>query len=193
MAEAEKIDIVTGVGVTAGILGIGLGTYLLLKKPPKEVEEGEWAEAGTILANRMVELVISEIELGWRPANTELASKSLQIIIREPMVGDWRPANTELASQKITIEITEVPITPPPGEFWLEVLPDIEDYEIFGGWATKEPDKAKYTFGEIVKLTAYPVYGWRFTYWDVDGQFLDSNNPINFMVTADQVVTAHFE
>ncbi len=66
------------------------------------------------------------------------------------------------------------------------------------GWVTKEPDKATYSYGEIVKLTATPAPGYTFYYWDCDGEMLRLKNmrlagsSINFMVLASHTVTAHF-
>jgi len=60
------------------------------------------------------------------------------------------------------------------------------------GWFTKDPSKPLYDYGEVVKLTAHALYDYIFQYWDCDGEFLDTRNPINFMVTADHTLTAHF-
>jgi len=62
----------------------------------------------------------------------------------------------------------------------------------YRGKVVRFPDKATYSLGEVVKLTATPSPGNRFTYWDVDGEWLDTRNPINFAVFADHTVTAHF-
>ncbi len=80
------------------------------------------------------------------------------------------------------------PPPPPPGEFTLSV----RVRPLAGGWVTKEPDKARYSYGEIVKLTARNAPGYRFDYWDVDGEWLDTANSINFMVMASHTLTAHF-
>ncbi len=60
------------------------------------------------------------------------------------------------------------------------------------GSVKKEPDKASYSSGEIVKLTATPASGYKFSYWDCDGESMGTTNPINFMVLASHKVTAHF-
>ncbi|MBU1067179.1 hypothetical protein KKE60_05300 [Patescibacteria group bacterium] len=60
------------------------------------------------------------------------------------------------------------------------------------GWVTKTPDKTRYNYGEIVTLLANKAPGYRFNYWDVDGEWLSTDNPINFAVFADHTVTAHF-
>ncbi|GAJ24140.1 unnamed protein product, partial [marine sediment metagenome] len=77
----------------------------------------------------------------------------------------------------------------PPAEFRLTTKAE----PIGAGRVFKEPNKTRYAYGEIVKLTADPYSGHRFTYWDVDGEYLDYINPINFIVLADHTVTAHFE
>lgn len=81
----------------------------------------------------------------------------------------------------------EVPPAP-PGEYILTVRVEPSG----AGRVTKEPDKTRYSYGEIVKLTAYPYSGYVFWYWDCDGEVLDTTNPINFMVMADHTLTAYF-
>jgi len=75
----------------------------------------------------------------------------------------------------------------PPGEFTLDVASD----PIWGGTVSKEPDKDYYALGEIVVLTAHPIPGRTFDYWDCDGEWVPGN-PINFMVMASHTLTAHF-
>ncbi|MBA7702363.1 hypothetical protein ES703_111127 [subsurface metagenome] len=60
------------------------------------------------------------------------------------------------------------------------------------GWVTKEPDKTKYSYGEIVKLTAREAPGYSFQSWWVGDEFLSSGNPINFMVVSDRTITAYY-
>jgi len=62
----------------------------------------------------------------------------------------------------------------------------------YRGKVVRFPDKTTYSLGEVVRLTATPSPGNRFTYWDVDGELLSYDNPINFAVFADHTVTAHF-
>jgi len=78
---------------------------------------------------------------------------------------------------------------PPVGEYRLIT----QASPIAAGRVLRDPDKTRYALGEVVKLTAEPYSGHRFTLWDVDGQFLDYSNPINFMVMAEHTVTAHFK
>lgn len=69
---------------------------------------------------------------------------------------------------------------------------DVASDPIWGGTVSKSPDKDRYAYGEIVKLTAHPVPGRTFDYWTVNGEWLGYSNPINFMVTGNYTVTAHF-
>jgi len=94
---------------------------------------------------------------------------------------------------------TVPPVVPPPPE----VPPvgytlSIHVRPMAAGRVIKEPDKLTYTYGEIVKLTASPVPQpfvapkYKFSHWEVNGEFLDYINPINYMVTKDYTVTARF-
>jgi len=83
--------------------------------------------------------------------------------------------------------ITIREVEPPPGYTLI-----VWSLPLGAGWVTKEPDKATYSYGEMVKLTAHNAPGYRFSYWDVDGEWLSSYSPINYMVLADHTVTAHF-
>jgi len=77
------------------------------------------------------------------------------------------------------------------GYYQLKVKAD----PVIGGWVVLEPDKGEYAFGEIVRLTAKesPSLGYKFRYWDCDGAWLDTTNPLNFLVAADHTLTAHFK
>ncbi len=59
------------------------------------------------------------------------------------------------------------------------------------GIVTKNPDKATYSHGEVIQLTAYPEQGWNFTGWS--GEILSSENPVNITINEDKSVTAIFE
>jgi len=88
------------------------------------------------------------------------------------------------------IRIAEVAAPPPPpAEFTLDVRSD----PLWGGTVSKSPNKPRYSMGEIVQVTAHPVPGRSFDYWTLEtGEFLDTANPINFMVMASHTLTAHF-
>jgi len=58
------------------------------------------------------------------------------------------------------------------------------------GTVTKNPDKATYTHGEIVQLTASPSSGWDFDSWS--GDPTGSANPINIIMTENKSITANF-
>ena len=60
------------------------------------------------------------------------------------------------------------------------------------GWVKKEPDKASYTYGETVKLTARTAPGYRFSSWTVDGEWAGYSTTLTLMVTKDLEVVAHF-
>ncbi|MBA7667987.1 hypothetical protein ES703_76089 [subsurface metagenome] len=84
------------------------------------------------------------------------------------------------------ISIAEVA---PPEEYTLDVRSD----PIWGGTVTKNPNKPRYSLGEIVQVTAEGRLGRDFDYWTLEtGEYLDTANPINFMVMASHTLTAHF-
>ncbi|MBA7680830.1 hypothetical protein ES703_89151 [subsurface metagenome] len=84
--------------------------------------------------------------------------------------------------------ITIEEVLPPPGEYTLTVWVS----PMAAGWVIKEPDKTKYSYGEIVKLTAREAPGYSFESWWVGDEFLSSSNVINFMVVGDHTITAYY-
>ncbi|WP_367363485.1 PEGA domain-containing protein [Mesotoga sp.] len=58
------------------------------------------------------------------------------------------------------------------------------------GTVTKNPDKAAYTHGEVVQLTANPADNWNFTGWS--GDLAGSTNPESITMNSDKTVTANF-
>jgi len=204
----EKKDWLPPVAITLGAVGAGVGLYLFMKKAPKEVKEGEWAEAGVILARKTFQVTVTTEEAGWKPAGQELARKPFQVTITEVAPGAWLPAHTELDRKSFTVTITEVvpggwlpayaeldrkPFTVTITEVVLEYYTvEVASDPIWGGWVVQEPDKDKYVYGEIVKLTAKEIWPYKFWYWDFNGEWLTTANPINFLVTRDGTVTAHF-
>ncbi|RLL87082.1 InlB B-repeat-containing protein [Mesotoga sp. BH458_6_3_2_1] len=58
------------------------------------------------------------------------------------------------------------------------------------GTVTKNPDKATYTHGEVVQLTANPDSGWNFDSWS--GDLTGSTNPVNIIMNENKTVTANF-
>ncbi len=58
------------------------------------------------------------------------------------------------------------------------------------GTVTKNPDKATYTYGETVQLTATPSAGWTFSGWS--GDLSGSANPATITVNGNKSVTATF-
>ena len=58
------------------------------------------------------------------------------------------------------------------------------------GTVTKNPDKATYTHGEVVQLTANPADNWNFTGWS--GDLAGSANPESITMNSDKTVTANF-
>lgn len=59
-----------------------------------------------------------------------------------------------------------------------------------GGSVTKSPDKATYTQGEQVTLTANSASGYRFSSWS--GSISSSQNPIPITMDSDKNITANF-
>ena len=167
-----------------GAVGYGLYSWWLKPEPEVPVEEGEWASANVELARKGFSVIIREPITGdWRPANAELARIPFSVTIKEPIVGDWRPANTELARQPFMVSIKA------PVETYIL---NIKVNPLETGYVIRDPTKDRYVFGEIVTLAAYPIWTYEFNYWDCDGEWLDSANPINFMVLADHTLTANF-
>ena len=105
----EKKDWLAPVAIVLGASGVFAGLYFWIKKPPKEVEEGEWAKAGVILARKEFKVTITTEQAGWKSANEELARKPFQLTIIEVVPGTWLPANAELAKQNFTATIEEAP------------------------------------------------------------------------------------
>jgi len=100
--------------------------------------------------------------------------------------GTDNPARIMMAYDK-TVTAYFKPVTPPSGfTLTVHVLPSGT------GYVTKSPDKPTYSEGETVVLTATPASGYRFSYWDCDGEWLGSANPISFLVMASHTLTAHF-
>ena len=60
------------------------------------------------------------------------------------------------------------------------------------GSVTRDPSKSLYSYGEIIKLTARAASGYRFAYWDKDGAYLSSYNPVTTAVLSSHRITAHF-
>ncbi|MBA7476497.1 hypothetical protein ES707_11883 [subsurface metagenome] len=64
------------------------------------------------------------------------------------------------------------------------------------GWITKDPDKAKYAYGEIVKVTTYmdswAIGTYALNYWDCDGEWVGTAASFNFMVLASHTLTANY-
>jgi uncharacterized repeat protein (TIGR02543 family) len=58
------------------------------------------------------------------------------------------------------------------------------------GTVTREPDKATYQSGEVVKLTAVPDVGWTFVLWF--GDLTGSDNPATITMDGNKSVTAYF-
>jgi uncharacterized repeat protein (TIGR02543 family) len=58
------------------------------------------------------------------------------------------------------------------------------------GSVTKNPNKATYTYGEVVTLTAVPSSGWMFSSWT--GNLTGSQNPKTITMDGNKVVSAHF-
>jgi len=86
----------------------------------------------------------------------------------------------------------EIKAPPPPvGKFTLTT-----STEPAVGYVTKKPDKDLYESGERVKLTAFlkSQYADKYIFqsWWVDDEFLDTANPINFIVMASHHLTAYF-
>jgi hypothetical protein len=58
------------------------------------------------------------------------------------------------------------------------------------GTVAKNPDKATYTYGETVQLTATPDAGWSFANWT--GDLIGSVNPDSITIYGDTSVTANY-
>jgi len=58
------------------------------------------------------------------------------------------------------------------------------------GSVTKNPNKATFTYGEVVTLTAIPSSGWMFGSWT--GDLTGSQNPKTITMNGNKAVTAHF-
>ena len=79
------------------------------------------------------------------------------------------------------------PAPPVPGYFV-----SVSISPLVSGRVTMSPDKATYSYGETVILTASPIYPYRFAYWQVDGEMAGSSSSLNLMVTKNLQVIARF-
>jgi len=62
------------------------------------------------------------------------------------------------------------------------------------GTGSMYPSKAAYNYGDVIHIevrSAQPGY-WAFNYWDENGVWLDSNPTIDYLVTKNATLTAHF-
>ena len=96
-------------------------------------------------------------------------------------------------------EVPEPPPPPPevpapPAEYTLVIRVS----PMAAGHVWKDPDKATYSYGEVVTLTARPVpqigvpVEYSFDHWTADGEWAGTSNPLRYMVVGDYVITAHF-
>jgi uncharacterized repeat protein (TIGR02543 family) len=58
------------------------------------------------------------------------------------------------------------------------------------GTVAKNPDKATYTYGEVVQLTATPTVGWNFANWT--GDATGTTNPVSVTMNSNKSVTANY-
>jgi len=73
----------------------------------EEVEEGDWGQAGVILAKADFETEIGPSEPGdWLPANVELGRVEFTVIVEAAGPSDWLPANAELDRKSFSVLIT---------------------------------------------------------------------------------------
>jgi len=117
---------------------------------------------------------------------------------RRWMIGGYPTAENPtyivmVASGAITAEFTKEVVPPVP-----VAPPTIPQYKLSisvtpsgGGTVSKSPDKAQYSEGEIVKLTATPASGYEFYRWVIDGEVSGSIS-INLAVMKTYVVRAEF-
>ena len=202
----KKTDALPIVAITLGVAGVGTGLYFWMKKPPKEVKEGEWAEANTILVRRTFKVTVVALQ-GWQPAYKELARLPFRATITTPVIADWREAYATLAQGDFHVEIVpplvsdwkpehanlaQAPFQVTISQAEAIYILDIASDPIYAGWVTTNPEKPLYAYGEIVEVTAHRIWPYEFTYWDADGERLGNANPIYFMILGSHRLTAHF-
>ncbi len=86
------------------------------------------------------------------------------------------PSQTDGSSQTVVNE-------EPPPEYILTIISD-------HGTVALNPDKATYTEGETVELTATPDAGWDFDSWS--GDATGSDNPVMVTMDGNKTVTANY-
>ena len=128
---------------------------------------------------------VNVIESGWSNWHEKLGEKGFSVNVLE---SGWNSWNEELDRKSFSVEIKES-----VGETYT-LTTAVATPAV--GWVSKSPDKNRYAFGEIVTITAH-LDNWasgsyRFSYWDCDDEWLDSYSPINFMVSDNHTLTAHF-
>ena len=175
-------------GKTIAIVAlIGSATYGIYK----------WVTRSKLYGWVLLQTVILPIKVsftyGWVPL------KETILLIKTSLIGGWvlLKQTTLLVKASLTyawvlldtVSFT-VTVAPVP-QFYLTLV--VEPF----AWGTidinPENPQLKYGEGQIVELTAiYDPAWYAFSYWDVDGEWLGTSNPINFMVMADHTITAHF-
>lgn len=153
----------------------GAGIYFLLKgkvaagPPEPEPEPEPEPPAGPTV--------------GW---DEEIGVKSFSVVVSGMEAAGW---DEELGRTGFSVAI--VGEVEEPGIYTLEI--HIHPL-ISACFVTKKPDKAKYAYGEVVKLTGYSVGGYyKLMQWTKDGAYLSSSNPVVTAMMGNHVIEAYFE
>jgi hypothetical protein len=75
----------------------------------------------------------------------------------------------------------------PPEEFTVTVRADPS----YGGTVSKSPDKPKYEYGELVRLSCTPASGYYLNYWTRDGEWIESRTSFTTGVIRNHIFIAH--
>lgn len=174
MAENGK-DWITPLAVIGGLTALAVGAVKTFYKKSKdeEVEEGKFGEEGTILATKTFSVAI--ISKDGSSGGGETSEPS-----------ELTPANVVLGTANfhaLVVKASEV--------FKLEtgIAP-----AFIPAYVLLTPSKSAYNYGETVKVEAktYLTNEYVFQYWDVDGEWLGTANPMNYLVLNNHILTAHF-
>ncbi|MBU1877239.1 hypothetical protein KKA72_02790, partial [Patescibacteria group bacterium] len=147
----------------AGVLMIVIGGFILLTAGNNRKR---FEEAKKIITATVIGIVI--ILTAWLLLNTFLTAIG---------VANW----TGLGSWW-RIECVSLP------EYYLTLAAND-----FGGTTNPTPGIYQYQENNEVQMTAYPLSGYSFEYWELDGVNQGSDNPITFLMDKDYILKANFK
>ncbi len=93
---------------------------------------------------------------------------------------------TVMASQTVTAYFVSTTAPPTPGTLTLTIL------SATGGGCTRS-SQGPYKSGDVVKVTAIPDSGYKFDYWERDGEEFSRANPVSVPIYVNTWLVPHFK